>query len=43
MQALRMVAACIVRAYRDPSDDEARAQMMLAPDYAEESIRRLRR
>jgi hydroxyacid-oxoacid transhydrogenase len=43
MQALRMVAACIVRAYRDPSDDEARAQMMLAPDYAEERIRRLRR
>ena len=34
MQALRMVAAYIVRAYRDPSDDEARAQMMLAASYA---------
>ena len=34
LQALRMVAAYIVRAYRDPSDAEARAQMMLAASYA---------
>jgi hydroxyacid-oxoacid transhydrogenase len=34
LQALRMVAEYIVRAYRDPSDDEARAQMMLAASYA---------
>ncbi len=34
LQALRMVAAYIVRAYRDPSDDDARAQMMLAASYA---------
>ena len=34
LQALRMVAAYIVRAYRDPSDDDARAQMMLAAAYA---------
>ena len=34
LQALRMVAAFLVRAVRDPSDDEARAQMMLAAAYA---------
>ena len=34
MQALRMVAQYLVRAVDDPSDDEARAQMMLAASYA---------
>jgi hydroxyacid-oxoacid transhydrogenase len=34
MQALRMVAAYLVRAVDDPSDDEARAQMLLAASYA---------
>jgi hydroxyacid-oxoacid transhydrogenase len=34
MQALRMVAQYIVRAVADPSDDEARAQMLLAASYA---------
>jgi hydroxyacid-oxoacid transhydrogenase len=34
LQALRMVAKYIVRAVADPSDDEARAQMLLAAAYA---------
>ena len=34
MQALRMVAQYLVRAVDDPSDDEARAQMLLAASYA---------
>jgi hydroxyacid-oxoacid transhydrogenase len=34
MQALRMVAKYIVRAVADPSDDEARSQMLLAASYA---------
>jgi hydroxyacid-oxoacid transhydrogenase len=34
MQALRMVAQFIVRAVSDPTDDEARAQMLLASAYA---------
>ena len=34
LQALRMVADYIVRAFTDPSDDEARAQMLLAASYA---------
>ncbi len=34
LQALRIVAACLVRAVDDPDDDEARAQMMLAASYA---------
>jgi len=34
MQALRMVAQFLVRAFDDPSDDEARAQMLLAASYA---------
>lgn len=34
LQALRMVAAYLVRAVQDPSDDEARAQMLLAASYA---------
>ena len=34
MQALRMVAQYLVRAVDDPSDDEARAQMILAAAYA---------
>jgi hydroxyacid-oxoacid transhydrogenase len=34
MQALRMVAAFLVRAVEDASDDEARAQMLLAAAYA---------
>lgn len=34
LQALRMVAKYIVRAVADPSDDEARAQMLLAASYA---------
>lgn len=34
LQALNMVARYIVRAFRDPSDDEARSQMLLAASYA---------
>ncbi len=34
LQALRMVAQFIVRAVADPSDDEARSQMLLAASYA---------
>jgi hydroxyacid-oxoacid transhydrogenase len=34
LQALRMVAQYIVRAVEDPSDDEARANMLLAASYA---------
>jgi hydroxyacid-oxoacid transhydrogenase len=34
LQALRMVAAFLVRAVEDPSDGEARAQMLLAASYA---------
>jgi hydroxyacid-oxoacid transhydrogenase len=34
LQALRMVAAYLVRAFRDPSDEDARANMMLASAYA---------
>ena len=34
MQALRMVAKYLVRAVDDPSDDQARAQMILAASYA---------
>jgi hydroxyacid-oxoacid transhydrogenase len=34
MQALRMVSHFLVRAVDDPSDDEARAQMLLAASYA---------
>jgi hydroxyacid-oxoacid transhydrogenase len=34
LQALRMVAAYLVRAVEDASDDEARAQMLLAASYA---------
>jgi hydroxyacid-oxoacid transhydrogenase len=34
LQALRMVAGFIVRAVDDPSDDEARANMLLAASYA---------
>jgi hydroxyacid-oxoacid transhydrogenase len=34
MQALRMVAQYLVRAVEDPSDDEARANMILASSYA---------
>jgi hydroxyacid-oxoacid transhydrogenase len=34
LQALGMVARYIVRAYNDPSDDDARAQMLLAASYA---------
>jgi hydroxyacid-oxoacid transhydrogenase len=34
LQALRMVAAYIVRAVADPSDEEARSQMLLAAAYA---------
>jgi hydroxyacid-oxoacid transhydrogenase len=34
MQALRMVAKYLVRAVDDPSDDEARASMLLASSYA---------
>jgi hydroxyacid-oxoacid transhydrogenase len=34
MQALRMVARFLVRAVDDPSDDEARASMLLASAYA---------
>jgi hydroxyacid-oxoacid transhydrogenase len=34
LQALRMVADCLVRAVEDPEDGEARAQMLLAASYA---------
>ena len=34
LQALRMVARYLVRAVEDPSDDEARASMLLASTYA---------
>lgn len=34
MQALRMVAQYLVRAYDDPADDEARSHMVLAAAYA---------
>ena len=34
LQALRMVSSYLVRAVDDPSDDEARAQMLLAASYA---------
>ena len=34
MQALRMVSQFLVRAVDNPSDDEARAQMLLAASYA---------
>ena len=34
LQALGMVARYIVRAFKDPSDDEARSQMLLAASYA---------
>jgi hydroxyacid-oxoacid transhydrogenase len=34
LQALRMVAKFLVRAVQDPSDDEARANMLLAASYA---------
>jgi len=34
LESLRMVAAFIVRAVEDPSDDEARANMLLAAAYA---------
>jgi hydroxyacid-oxoacid transhydrogenase len=34
LQALRMVARFLVRAVADPSDDEARASMLLAASYA---------
>jgi hydroxyacid-oxoacid transhydrogenase len=34
LQALRMVAQFLVRAFDDPSDDEARAAMLLAASYA---------
>jgi hydroxyacid-oxoacid transhydrogenase len=34
MKALRMVSQFLVRAVDDPSDDEARAQMLLAASYA---------
>jgi hydroxyacid-oxoacid transhydrogenase len=34
LQAMRMVAAYLVRAVEDPGDDEARGQMMLAASFA---------
>jgi hydroxyacid-oxoacid transhydrogenase len=34
LQSLRMVTAYLIRAVEDPSDDEARAQMLLAAAYA---------
>jgi hydroxyacid-oxoacid transhydrogenase len=34
IEALRMVSRFLVRAVEDPSDDEARAQMLLAASYA---------
>ncbi len=43
LQALRMVAQFLVRAVADPSDDEARAQMLLAASYAGRRLRQRRR
>ncbi len=34
LQALRMVSEHLIRAFEDPRDDEARAQMMLAASFA---------
>jgi hydroxyacid-oxoacid transhydrogenase len=34
LQALRMVAEYLIRAFEDPRDDKARAQMMLAASFA---------
>ena len=34
LQALRMVSEHLIRAFEDPSDDDARAQMMLAASFA---------
>jgi hydroxyacid-oxoacid transhydrogenase len=34
LQALRMVDQYLIRAFKDPSDDEARANMLLAASYA---------
>jgi hydroxyacid-oxoacid transhydrogenase len=34
IEALRMVAAFLIRAVKDPQDDEARSQMLLASAYA---------
>jgi hydroxyacid-oxoacid transhydrogenase len=34
LEALRLVSSYLVRAVEDPSDDEARAQMLLAASYA---------
>ena len=34
LEALRIIADCLPRAYRDPSDDEARGRMLLAASYA---------
>lgn len=34
LEAIRMVAAFLVRAVRDPGDDEARGKMLLAASYA---------
>ena len=34
LQAMRMVARFLVRAFEDPEDDEARANMLLAASYA---------
>jgi hydroxyacid-oxoacid transhydrogenase len=34
LQALRMVSEYLIRAFEDPADDEARAQMMLAASFA---------
>jgi hydroxyacid-oxoacid transhydrogenase len=34
LEALRMISRYLVRAVEDPSDDEARAQMLLAASYA---------
>jgi hydroxyacid-oxoacid transhydrogenase len=34
LEALRILAECLPRVYRDPSDDEARGRMLLAASYA---------
>jgi hydroxyacid-oxoacid transhydrogenase len=34
LQSLRILAECLPRVYTDPSDDEARGQMLLAASYA---------
>ena len=34
LEALRIIAECLPRAYKDPSDDEARGRMLLAASYA---------